>query len=163
METDSSGPNLLSELPLVGYGPSRTEDAAHASESGKAAYTQEPNPRLPRERICVNPEHAKAMYEVAQLYAILTHIQGPVASTEHTLILVIEMSSVLIFSNSNRSCAWRDASFMKELVTTIRRCPNTQLALWTNRSSGGMIRCIKNTVHSLVHTFGLPLHRISFA
>ena len=163
METDSSGPNRLSELPFVGDEPSRTEDAAHASESGKAADTQEPNPRLPRERVCVNPEHAEAMYEFAQLYAIINHIQTPVASTEHTLILVFEMTSVLIFSNSNRSCAWRDVNFMERLVAIIRRCPNTQLALWTNRSSGEMTRCIKNTVHSLVHTFGLPLHRISFA
>ena len=129
MEADSSGPNRSSELPLVGDEPSRTVDADHTSESEKAADKQEPNPRLPHERICVNPEHAKAMYEAAQLYAVFYHIQAPVASTEHTFILVMEMSSLLIFSNSNRSCAWRDVSFVEELVKIIRECPNTQLAL----------------------------------
>ena len=59
MEAGPPESNLSSFQPLVGDEPSRTEDAAHASESGKAADTQEPNPRLPRECICVNPEHAK--------------------------------------------------------------------------------------------------------
>ena len=39
MEAGPPGSNLSSIKPLVGDEPSRTEDAAHASESGKAADT----------------------------------------------------------------------------------------------------------------------------
>ena len=73
------------------------------------------------------------------------------------------MPSVLHISNSKRSCAWRDVGFMRDLTKFIRDCPNTQLALWSNRSGDEMRQLIKNTVHSIAHTFGLPLHRIAFA
>ena len=102
METKPSGPNRSSEISLVGDEPSRAVGVDHTPESGKAADTHEPNPRLPRERACVNPEHAKAIYGVAQLCAAFSDTQVPVASTEHAFILVIEMPSVLLFSNSKR-------------------------------------------------------------
>ena len=163
MEIEPPGNNRSPEIPISGDEPSRAEDVDHASESGEAATTYEPNPRLPRERVVVNRDHARAIYEAAQYHALLYSTQAPVASTDHTFILVIEMPSVLFISNSKRSCAWRDVGFVRDLAKIIKDCPNTQLALWTNRSAGGMRQLIKNTVHSLVHTFGLPLHRISFA
>ena len=135
----------------------------HASESGQAAVTHKPNPRLHRERVVANRDHAKTLYEAAQYHALLYSTQAPVASADHAFILVVEISSVLHISNSKRSCAWRDIDFVRDLVKIITDCPNTQLALWMNRSAGGMRQLIKNTVRSLVHTMGLPLHHISFA
>ena len=162
MEAGPLESNLLSFQPLVGDEPSRTEDAAHASESGKAADTYGPTLLRP-ESVVIHREHAKAISEAAQYYALLYGTQTPVASTDHTLILVVEMSAVLHISKSKRSCAWRHVRFMEDLTKFIRDCPNTQLALWTNRSGDGMRQIIKNAVHHIVHTFGLPLHRIAFA
>ena len=59
--------------------------------------------------------------------------------------------------------AWRNVGFMRDLVKIITDCPNTQPALWSNRSGDEMRQIIKNTVHSLTHIMGLPLHRIAFA
>jgi hypothetical protein len=115
------------------------------------------------ESVVIHPDPAKVIYEAAQYYALIYGTQAPVAAADHTFILVVEISSVLCISKSKRSCAWRDIGFMRDLVKIITDCPNTQLALWTNRSGDGMRQLIKNTVHSITHTMGLPLHRIAFA
>ena len=163
MEADLSEPYRSPQLSLVGDEPSRAVDVERASELGQAADTHGPNPSLPPRGIVVNHDHARTIYEAAQYYALLYGTQVSVASTSHTFILVVEMNTVLHIAKSKRSCSWRDVNFIRDLVHSIRDCPNTQLALWTNRSGDGMRQLIKNTVHNIVHTFGLPLHRIAFA
>ena len=105
MEAEPPESNLSSIKPLVGDEPSRTEDAAHASESGKAADTHGYHSQFSPESVAIHPDHAKVIHEAAQYYALIYGTQAPVASTDHTFILVLEMSSVLYISNSKRSCA----------------------------------------------------------
>ena len=133
------------------------------SESGKAADTYAHHSLRFPESVVIHREHAKVIHEAAQYYALIYGTQPPIASTDHTFALVVEMSSVLYISNSRRTCAWRNAGFMRDLVKIITDCPNTQLALWSNRSGDEMRQIIKNTVHSLTHIMGLPLHRVAFA
>ena len=106
MEAKPPETNLSSIQPLVGDEPSRTVDVEHAPESGQAADTHEPNLFRP-ESVAIHPDHAKAIYEAVQYYALLYGTQIPAASADRTLIMVVEMlvSSVLHISNSKRSCA----------------------------------------------------------
>ena len=103
-------------MPIGGSEPSRAKGVDRASESGKAAATHEPNPLRPCERVVINREHARTLCDAAQYHALLYSTQVPVASTDHTFILAIEMPSVLHISNSKRSCAWRDIGFVRDLV-----------------------------------------------
>ena len=145
METEPPETNLSSIQPLVGDEPSRTVDVEHTPESGQAADTHGPNSSLLPGSIVVNHDHARTIYEAAQYYALLYGTQIPAASTNHTLIIVVEMNTVLHIAKSKRSCTWRDATFIRTLVNSIRDCPNTQLALWTNRSGDGTRQIIKTT------------------